>query len=423
MKFFNISQVASAIISLHLCGWQVGCGKGNISTRQTETQTGAQHIERQGLNLDGSDTDEKIAVNDFTPLQWDVASELEKLLPQLSTFSKPVLKRGPDNCPPESVIIGGKRVTFTRGLEDDSGALVSDNTLYRWEFHSPDFWDEAEVEIARTIERTSGGAKADFEDHVEAQIARLTSGQKFVIFVPIELVDGLSHDCAQVSKITKRMEPLVEYEFPTGIVDWYIERSGLSAIRLGISVLRALEGIHSAGLVFGLGDIHLFMHYRPIGSGLIVPAWQDRDVLALDSLQFAKLFVDPVLKTHKSPSTRLEDSYNVPMVVRSPAEICGYSPFRIDDLYRLSETLFEIWGFTRVFESLDPADLLLAKKDRPFERDTRLKRIITSEYDEKYYKVLKAFHDSMYELSVARYMGKPDYQDWIDRFEAALHQT
>jgi hypothetical protein len=393
MKFIKTSHVASAIVAVHLSGWQLGCGKGNVSTRHT-------HVEGHGLNLDGSDTDEKIAVNDFTSLQWDVASELATLLPQLNTFSKRGIDVVPDKCPPDSVIIGKKTVTFYEGLNDESG-FFSDNKLYHWKFGS-----------------------ADFEELVETQIARTTGGPKFVKFVPTEFVHGLSDECARISKITKQMEPLVDWTLESGIVDWFIERSGLSAIKLGIRALRALEGIHSAGLVFALGDIHLFMHYRPINVGLIIPAWDNIDVLALDSVRFGKLFVDPALKIHKSPSTRLEHPYNVAMEVRSPAEICGYFPFRVDDLYRLSETLFEIWGFTRVFESLEPADMLLAKKDKAFERDTRLDEIIiTSEYDEQYYKVLKDFHDSMYELSVGRYMGKPDYQEWIDRFEAALHQT
>jgi hypothetical protein len=140
------------------------------------------------------------------------------------------------------------------------------------------------------------------------------------------------------------------------------------------------------------------------------------DVVALDTLELGKLLVDPATRTHKSSFSECERPDDLYESLMSPSEIRGYCSTRADDLYRLSETSFNACG---AYLSRSGTDITEAKRLWRLDHFTALKSKFDSR-DVEIYKVLNAFHDAMFELSDSRWIDKPEYKGWNNRFEEAL---
>jgi hypothetical protein len=249
---------------------------------------------------------------------------------------------------------------------------------------------------------------------MEALLAKTREGANFVQQVPSASVTGISDECASVSKFEKSMTPLFSRSW--GDVVWAIDtHDARNAIHVGINALKALEAIHSVGLVYGSAKMIFDMRLRMNGDD--VPAWDQPDVLALDNLEFGSLFVNPEDHTQLSSYTRCEPDDELYRL--SPGEIKGYCSTRADDLYRLSEALFKSCGC-----SINRNLQRVAAEWMEIKREWRLQEGTLGVYyrasNAKYYRVLNEFHDTMFTLSNDRSMDKPEYESWIERFEQAL---
>ena len=109
----------------------------------------------------------------------------------------------------------------------------------------------------------------------------------------------------------------------------------------------------------------------------------------------------------------------------SPGELRGYKSTRADDLYRLSETLFNLCQ-SYLYEKKGQVDYIVAKKNWELSWDSIEESGVYGKpqkrgwKDNTYFAVLNGFHQEMFELSYSRFMDKPDYDKWIHQFEEAL---
>jgi hypothetical protein len=323
--------------------------------------------------------------------QWTVAAELGAILKAGFTHSEPV--EFPSNCPPESVQIGGKIVRFENCPHNK---CTSTDEKFVWK------------RMAFMVYET---------DKIVALLAAKTrEGANFVQQVPSASVTGISDECASVSKFEKSMTPLFSRSW--GDVVWAIDtHDARNAIHVGINALKALEAIHSVGLVYGSAKMIFDMRLRMNGDD--VPAWDQPDVLALDNLGSGSLFVNPEDHTHLSPYTSCAPRGQLYRL--SPGEIQGYCSTRADDMYRLSEALFKSCGsFINTKGDRLAEEWIEIKREWEVKKDTLSPEIAYKESNAKYYEVLNEFHKAMFVLSNDRSMEKPDYESWIARFNAVL---
>jgi hypothetical protein len=218
------------------------------------------------------------------------------------------------------------------------------------------------------------------------------------------------------------MYPLAYYPEHSQVLTWNMKRSFENVIQLGIHALKAFEAIHQAGVVFGRSEIHRYIKLKDARN----PDWTDPEVLAIDGFcDMSECLYDPSLSLLEITSNSKPKYANGLNKDWSPGQIRGYSSSRIDDLYRLSETLFNACG-SYLYHKQGQVDYILAKKNWILSWATIEKSVLEEgrerAKDDAYFEVLNAFHQEMFELSYSRSMDKPDYQTWINRFQESLGQ-
>jgi len=446
MKFIKTSLVSSAIIAVHLMGCpkqqnngprrQLGGGGSRLQPdvkTKSELEESARELGRSAQSFDvisagikqfGVDDAEqaqllKIAIqaaldkdqignvaHDMPAPEDDiesmyVAEQIKEIL-EMKVQDMGTTNAVVANCPPESVTINKNHVKFSRYTEQENGDKLSDDVNFIWT-----------------------QKQRNKDELIQAQIAQIPGGANFVelVLLPRGRVEGISEECLEVSTLKKSMEPLAFYPKHSMFLTWNMERSLENVIQLGIHALKAFEAIHQAGVVFGRSEIHRYIKLKDARN----PDWTDPGVLAIDGFRgVSEVYYDPSLSLLEITSNSKPEYANGLNKDWSPGQIRGYSSSRIDDLYRLSETLFNACG-SYLYQKQGQVDYILAKKNWILSRAT-IKELAQKEgrkrgpKDDAYLEVLNAFHQEMFELSYSRSMDKPDYQTWINRFQESLGQ-